>query len=384
MQSPKGFSPSQRPSWLLLPLRLFLSITFIYAGLQKLFDPQFFDPRTAGYIGKQIIGFAQSSPLHDFLLQVALPHATLFGLLVAYGEIAIGLGTLVGLLLRPAAFFGLLLSLLLFLSATWSIYPYFYGSDIVFVFCWLTLLLNGPTASGLPTLDEFLGVYLLQHTPPQQQQKRAQLLHFLLGISIPSSIVPTQNEASTRRTSRSTQRPGRRYPASRRNFLFGLFTGVAGMLSLTGIAYAYRVLTQHDTPTSSNSTPSSGTSQNPLTPPPSVPGASPTATTTGASIAKSSAVPQNSAVTFALPSGTNPGILVHLPSGQFVAYDSTCTHAGCPVDYDPDSHLLICPCHGAQYDPAQQAAVVHRPARSPLTSVAISVDSATGNITLTQ
>src|SRR6059058_5951812 len=77
--------------WVLLPMRLFLGITFIYAGVQKLADPQFFNPAARGYIGKQIIAFATGSPLHGLLIRL-VPHATLFGALVAYGEIAIGLG----------------------------------------------------------------------------------------------------------------------------------------------------------------------------------------------------------------------------------------------------------------------------------------------------
>src|SRR5260370_38590765 len=42
----------------LLPLRLFLGITFIYAGLQKLTDPQYFNQSTTGFIGNQLIGFS--------------------------------------------------------------------------------------------------------------------------------------------------------------------------------------------------------------------------------------------------------------------------------------------------------------------------------------
>src|SRR5438128_2017983 len=106
--------PSSISTWILTPLRLFLGITFTYAGLQKLTDPQFFQPSTPGYVGKQISAFATGSPLHNFLLQIVVPHASFFGALVAYGEIAIGIATMLGLLLRPAAFFGLLISLIFF------------------------------------------------------------------------------------------------------------------------------------------------------------------------------------------------------------------------------------------------------------------------------
>src|SRR5690349_11663167 len=102
-------SLNERPrllGWALLPMRVFLGLTFIYAGIQKLTDPQFFNPSMPGYIASQIKGMAHGSPLHDFLIGVALPHAVLFGWMTALGEIAIGLGTYAGFLFRPAAFFG--------------------------------------------------------------------------------------------------------------------------------------------------------------------------------------------------------------------------------------------------------------------------------------
>ncbi|HYU75121.1 MAG TPA: Rieske 2Fe-2S domain-containing protein, partial [Ktedonobacteraceae bacterium] len=79
-----------------------------------------------------------------------------------------------------------------------------------------------------------------------------------------------------------------------------------------------------------------------------------------------------------------PGILVRLNNGQVVAYDAVCTHVGCPVDYDPSSQLLVCPCHGAAFDPAKSAAVVQGPAATPLTDVPIHINNTTGAITAGQ
>jgi hypothetical protein len=64
--------------------------------------------------------------------------------MVATGEVLIGIATLTGFLFRFAALGGLILNFTFFLSATWSAFPFYFGSDIVFVMCWLTLLLTGP------------------------------------------------------------------------------------------------------------------------------------------------------------------------------------------------------------------------------------------------
>jgi len=129
---------------LLWPLRVFMGLTFLYAGLQHLTDPSYFDPTKAGYIGNLIPQYAIGSPIHDFLLGVVEPNAVLFGYMVGVGEALIGIATLLGFLFRIAALAGLLLNTTFLLSATWNVFPFYFGSDIVFAMCWLTLLLAGP------------------------------------------------------------------------------------------------------------------------------------------------------------------------------------------------------------------------------------------------
>jgi thiosulfate dehydrogenase [quinone] large subunit len=127
-----------------MPLRLFMGLTFVYAGLQHLTDSSYFNPSKAGYIGHLISQYAVGSPIHDFLLGIVAPNAVSFGWTVAVGEVLIGIATLTGLLFRLAALAGLILNFTFFLSATWNAFPFYFGSDIVFVMCWLTLLLTGP------------------------------------------------------------------------------------------------------------------------------------------------------------------------------------------------------------------------------------------------
>src|SRR6185312_14063543 len=113
------------------------------------------------------------------------PHAALFGSLIAWGELAIGVGALLGLLFRPAAFFGALLSLIFFLSASWRVHPYFYGSDIVFLFAWLTLLLAGPAAGGWFALDTWLAAWLASHIPPESSVRFERAANVALGVQPP-------------------------------------------------------------------------------------------------------------------------------------------------------------------------------------------------------
>jgi thiosulfate dehydrogenase [quinone] large subunit len=370
--------------WVLLPMRLFLGITFIYAGVQKLTDPQFFNPAARGYIGKQMIAFATGSPLHGLLIRL-VPHAMLFGALVAFGEIAIGLGALLGLLFRPAAFFGILINLVFFLTASWHVYPYFYGSDIVFVFCWITLLISGPANTGLPSIDEWFVQHVLSNS---LRMRYALMTDLLLGINgVPTSGV-IQSSAVTNRGKQpaGNKRSPSRYAQlkraeqeSRRNFLWGMLTGGAGIAILAWMGSSLHLFPGSITDSGSGS-PGASTSSSSTS--------SGTATTGGTSgstvIAQVNAVQNNSSVNFTLASNGDPGVLVRLANGQFVAYDATCTHAGCPVAYDSGSQLLQCPCHGAIFDPAKAGAVVQGPAQTPLTSVPIQVNKTSGAITTNQ
>ena len=91
----------------------------------------------------------------------------------------------------------------------------------------------------------------------------------------------------------------------------------------------------------------------------------------GEPIARESDVAPGSAAEFTDEKLGQPAVLVHLESGDFVAYSAVCTHRGCTVGYKDGK--LACPCHGSVFDPAKDGAVEAGPAPSPLPQIPVEV-----------
>ncbi|GES31341.1 TQO small subunit DoxD [Streptomyces angustmyceticus] len=126
----------------LLPLRLFLGATFLYAGIDKLLDPAFLAPSGSGSIGDMLRQVHDTAALPQ-LVDLAQKSPVGFGYAIAAGELAVGLGTLVGLLGRLAALGGALISLSLWLTVSWATTPYYYGNDLAYLMAWVPLILAG-------------------------------------------------------------------------------------------------------------------------------------------------------------------------------------------------------------------------------------------------
>jgi thiosulfate dehydrogenase [quinone] large subunit len=92
--------------------------------------------------------------------------------------------------------------------------------------------------------------------------------------------------------------------------------------------------------------------------------------------------PVGSAKNFTTPDSRETAILVRIDNNTVKAFSNVCTHEGCEVSYSKSQTLLICPCHGAAFDPKSGNAV-RRPARSGLKSFNVTVD-ASGNIIYTK
>jgi len=338
------------PAFALLPLRLFFGVTFIYAGLQKLTDPQFFSPTAPGFIGRQMSGFVRGgSPLSPLLTHLAVPHAAPFGVLIAFCELWVGLSTLLGLLSRLGSLGGLAISLTFYLTATWTVHPYFLGADLPYALGWLTLLLAGP---GLYSLDAyFFGRVLRARAARALEPARK-------GRAAP---IPT---------------PLAQDPVARVAFMRGLGAAAAVVVG-GGIVGG---LAKVRTPTKVFGGAAQSLSSGPA--PASTPAADGAATaapapaTAGTTLLGSvKGMPVNSAAQYTDPGSGDPALLIRMPDEHFVAYDAVCTHAGCTVQYDPTQHEIVCPCHGAAYDPAHGAQVLAGPAPQPLATLHVTVDA---------
>jgi Rieske Fe-S protein len=81
------------------------------------------------------------------------------------------------------------------------------------------------------------------------------------------------------------------------------------------------------------------------------------------------------------PTNSFKVMLVRTSDTAFVTVSDVCTHAGCFVGYDATLQLLVCPCHGSEFD--LTGAVKRGPANRPLTNYANSYDTTSQVLTIT-
>ena len=121
-------------------MRLWLGITWIYAGWNKASDSGFLTAGSPTYIGTQLSGYSTQSPV-GFVFNKLIEHAVLVGGFVMISEFAIGLATLLWVAPRLTAFGGFSMSVGLWLASSFHASPYFLASDSAYAVLWLSYLL---------------------------------------------------------------------------------------------------------------------------------------------------------------------------------------------------------------------------------------------------
>jgi thiosulfate dehydrogenase [quinone] large subunit len=316
--------------WAIRILRAFLGVTFLFAGIQKFLDPNFLRPGGGDFVGTQLAGFANGTPAAP-LMRLLDRAPVVAGVGIAVLEIAIGLGTLLGVAMLAAAMAGLVVNLILWLSATWHTHPYFLGSDSIYAIAWLVF------AVALVEIE------------------RDRAGHVAGPIERVDGV-------------------------TRREFARGgLVAVVAVMLGLVAKAMASPASSSGLGGLAAHARPSESATSSP--PPSSSTTAPPSPATQGRVLTTLDRLPVGGAAAFNDPR-VGPAALVRLSTDQVVAYGRTCTHAGCLVGYNEGARLLVCPCHGAEFDPAHHAEPVAGPAPTALPSIDVVVDRATGEVIL--
>jgi thiosulfate dehydrogenase [quinone] large subunit len=331
----RGRDGAIAPGWYLLPLRLFLGVTFVFAGLQKLSNPNFFRIAAPGSIHAQILGSAHFSPIGGLVVHL-VGVAPWIGLVIAIGEVAVGIGTLLGLLSRIAAVGGLILSFSLFLVVSFHTAPYYTGADIVFFFAWMPFVLAG--AGGAPALDTWM------------RQRNTGVPAYADGVDENRTVIS-------------------------RGAVIGLVAGGTAMFA-AAVAGIGQVLNTSapaaptETLPGAGATSTTGGTGAPTTTTPGTP--------KGTSIGPAASVPVGGSAAFTDPSTGDPSLVIQHTTDQFVAFDAICPHEGCTVAFQAASNIIACPCHGSEFN-SETGALVRGPATFGLTAIKI-IKGANGNL----
>ena len=265
-------------------IRLWLGVTWTYGGWAKATDGGYLDKASPNYFGAQISGMIGHSPV-SFLLKHMLEHATLVAWFVMLSEFAIGIAVLSGVALQAATLGGFSMAIILWLSVSFHVHPYFLSNDLPYAILWLALFIMIRQGShGRGRHDGGL--------IPNLRDRREVIR--IIGVASASVIAALAG---------GSLRP-KKNPAN-------------------------------------------------------------------AVIAKLADLKIGTVKKFTAMDGS-PAYLFRTKAGVF-AYSAICTHQGCTVNYDSLGNVLMCPCHGATYDPNNGAKVLSGPAPTPLPKITVAI-----------
>jgi len=136
---------STKTSWFWLLVRLYVGYEWLIAGWEKVTSGAWVGTGS----GAAITGFltnalSKTAGAHPdvqgwyaaFLQSAVLAHPTLWSNLVAWGELAVGLGLILGAFTGIAAFFGLFMNLNYLLAGTVSVNPILFTLSIGLILAW--------------------------------------------------------------------------------------------------------------------------------------------------------------------------------------------------------------------------------------------------------
>ncbi len=141
----KLFFADTRLSWLWLILRIYIGWQWVEAGYAKVISPMWVGPDAGGAVAGFAMGALKktagahpdvSSWYATWLKDVVIPNAGFFSHLVAFGELAVGVGLILGLFTGIAAFFGAFMNMNYLFAGTVSTNPLMFVIQLLIILAW--------------------------------------------------------------------------------------------------------------------------------------------------------------------------------------------------------------------------------------------------------
>lgn len=308
------------PRWTLLPLRLYVGVISLWAGLYKLVEHDFLDVDAPSGMASRLELAKDVSPIGGLLgLIDGIPTAV--GIVIAITEITIGLALILGIWGRVFALAGALGQLSIWLTVGWGVDPGFESPNLPYVFALIPFIIAGAGPYNLPEL------------------------------------------LARRRGARAADADG---ITGRRDVLGIGATGAALAAGAGVIGGVGRLLVDSPSATAV-ATEAAGTAT-------TVAGSTSGGAGAGTQVATVAELAAAGGVQFPVPGAASKrGWVTQGADGSPTAFSATCTHQGCTVKYEQSVDQLRCPCHGSKFD-AKTGAVVTGPARRPLDPIAITTE----------
>lgn len=86
---------------------------------------------------------------------------------------------------------------------------------------------------------------------------------------------------------------------------------------------------------------------------------------------------------FDYPDEESPAVLLNLtepaqdgigPNRSIVAFSLLCTHKGCPLSWNAENGILVCPCHWSSFDPGKKGRMIIGQASQSLPQITLALE----------
>lgn len=148
-----------KSAWIWLILRLYLGYAWLMAGIGKVTSDVWTGEQAGAAVTQYLEGAVARVQDGDvaawygwFLENIVIPNATIFSYLVAWGEVLVGIGLIVGLLTGISAFFGALMNISFLLAGTVSSNPVMFIIAVMLMMAWKVAGWYGLDRWALPFL----------------------------------------------------------------------------------------------------------------------------------------------------------------------------------------------------------------------------------------